>query len=176
MTQASKYFILLFCLSAQVQAKTSDANQPLNINAGFVEIREQEGISIYKNKVHITRGTMTIQGELIYVHTQKNQVQTIRIEGKPAKFKQLNDNNEEISAQSQKMEFQARENKLILKKNAILIQGQNKFTSDHIVYDTKQDLVQAGEAVKNNETSTPERITITIQPEKKQETEPNIKK
>ena len=45
-------------MSAQSQAKTADMNQPLHIQAGSVEIREQDGISIYKDNVLITRGTI----------------------------------------------------------------------------------------------------------------------
>lgn len=171
MTQLSKIFILIFCLSLPAQAKMSDTDKPLHIQAGSVEIHEKEGISIYKNNVRITKGTMIIQGELIHVHSDENKIRRIRVEGQPAKFRQLNDQDEEISAQSQHMEYQANNNKLILKKNAILIQGQNRFTSDHIVYDTQQDIVQAGTPVKNSTSAESERVTITIQPEKKKDTE-----
>ncbi|MDH5472223.1 MAG: lipopolysaccharide transport periplasmic protein LptA [Gammaproteobacteria bacterium] len=171
MKQNAKFLILLFCLSLQAQAKTSDSNETLNIQAGSVEIREKEGISIYKNQVHITRGSMIIEGELIQVHTINNEIKTIRIEGKPAKFRQLNDQDEEISAQSQQMEYQASDNKLILKKEAILVQGQNRFTSEHIIYDTRQDIVQAGDLSNTNSTSESERVTITIQPAKNKNNE-----
>ena len=170
MKQFSKFLILVFFVSLQTQAKMSDMDQPLHIQAGSVEIREKEGISIYKDNVRITKGTMIIQGELIHVHSDANEIRKIRVEGLPAKFRQLNDQDEEISAQSQQMEYQADNNKLILKKDAILIQGQNRFTSDHIVYDTQRDIVQAGDPIKNN-TSESERVTITIQPDKKKNSE-----
>ena len=164
-------FLLFFLCIIQAEAKMSDADQPLNIEAGSVEIREKEGISIYKNNVRITRGTMVIQGELIHVHSAEDKIQTIRIEGSPAKYRQLNEQGEEVSAQSQEMEYQARENKLILKKDAILVQGQNRFTSEHIVYDTKQDIVQAGDPEQTTNSSESDRVTITIQPEKKKDPE-----
>ena len=171
MKQVSRLFILVLFLSMQAQAKTSDMNQPLHIQAGSVEIREQEGISIYKNNVLITRGTMIIQGELIHVHSDENEIRRIRVEGAPAKFRQLNDQDEEISAQSLQMEYQANNNKLILTKDAVLVQGQNRFTSEHIVYDTQQDIVQAGDPEKKGEATESERVTITIQPDKKKTSE-----
>ena len=171
MKQVSKFLILVFFLSLQAQAKTSDMNQPLYIQAGSVEIREQEGISIYKDNVHITRGTMIIEGELIHLHTTENQIRTIRVEGTPAKFRQLNDQDEEISAQSLQMKYQAHDNKLILTKDAVLVQGQNRFTSEHIVYDTQQDIVQAGDPDKKGDATESERVTITIQPDKKKNSE-----
>ena len=171
MKQASKLLILVFFLSIQAQAKTSDMDQPLHIQAGSVEIREQDGISIYKDNVLITRGTMNIQGELIYVHSNENEIRTIRVEGAPAKFRQLNDQDAEISAQSLQMEYQANNNKLILTKDAVLVQGQNRFTSEHIIYDTQQDIVQAGDPAKKGEATESERVTITIQPDKKKNSE-----
>ena len=171
MKQIAKFLILVIGTSMQAQAKMSDADQPLHIQAGSVEIREQEGISIYKNDVRITRGTMVIQGELIHVRTAENEIRTIRVEGAPAKFKQLNDQDEEISAESQEMEYQANNNKLILKKEAVLVQGQNRFTSDHIVYDIQRDIVQAGGPNQTDNSTESERVTITIQPEKKKNSE-----
>ena len=171
MKQASKFLVLFFFMSMQAESKTADMNQPLYIQAGSVEIHEKDGISIYKNNVLITRGSMIIQGELIHVHTSANEVKKIRVEGVPAKFKQLNDQDEEISAQSLQMEYQANNNKLILNKEAILIQGQNRFTSEHIVYDTQQDIVQAGDPTTKDSESETERVTITIQPAKKKDSE-----
>jgi lipopolysaccharide export system protein LptA len=146
------------------QAKTSDINQALHIEADSVEIREQQGISIYKGHVTINRGSMLIKGQLIQVTTKKNNMYVIKVEGKPARFKQLNDSNQEISAQSQKMTFSSESGILTMDKEAILIQGQNQFTSEHIIYNTRQDVVQAG---KDEATSTtePERVSITIQPQ-----------
>ena len=34
---------------------------------------------------------------------------------------------------------------LVLREQAILEQKQNRFTSEHIIYDTRKDIVQAGE-------------------------------
>lgn len=169
MIQGSKFLLLTLCLSLQAEAKMADAEQPLHIQAGSVEIREQEGISIYKDKVRISRGSMVIEGELIHIHAEKNRVKNIRVEGKPARFKQLNEQDEEVSAESQEMEYKASENKLILKKQAVLVQGKNKFTSDHIVYDTRQDIVQAGDPTQSSDSAASERVTITILPEEEEE-------
>ena len=151
-------------------AKSSDIDQTLHIEADSVEIREQQGISIYKGHVNIRRGSMLIKGQLIHITNKDNEIYTIKIEGKPARFKQTNDNDQEISAQSQKMIFNSSTGILTMDNNAILIQGQNQFTSDHIIYNTKQDIVQAGKDNDNtadtDETAEPKRVSIIIQPKK----------
>ena len=159
---------LLFCLlllSLSVTAKSTDRDQPLHIEADSVEIRELEGISIYKGNVSINQGSIQIHGELIHIHTEQQGLQKILVEGQPATFKQLNDQDEEVSASSNKMTYEAGDGSLVLKEEAVLVQGKNRFTSDHIIYDTRQDIVQAGN--ENNSTSSdePKRVTITIHPE-----------
>ena len=96
-------FFILF--SGFAQAKSSDIDQALHIEADSVEIRELKGISIYKGHVLISRGSMQLKGQEIYIKTKKNGVYTIEIEGTPAEFKQINDAEQKISAQSQKMSF-----------------------------------------------------------------------
>lgn len=160
---------VLFLLPALTQAKSSDADQPLHIEADTVEIKEKEGISIYRGNVKIDKGSMVITGDLIFVHSIGNQLQTIRVEGQPATFKQLNDADEEISAQGHKIKYVYKTGILNVDENAILVQKDNRFTSEHIVYDTQKDIVQAGSNGNTSSEEKPTRVTITIQPEKKKE-------
>ena len=162
--------VLLLCLMLVTTysfAKTSDINQTLNIEADSVEIREQQGISIYHGNVTISQGSMLIKGQMIHITAKENDIYTIKVQGTPARFTQQNDNNQEISAQSQEMIFSSSTGILTLDKEAILIQGPNKFTSEHIIYNTKQDIVRAGNEDISSETSEPKRVNIVIQPKQK---------
>ena len=159
-------FAALLLNSTICLGKTGDARQPIHIEADAVEIREQEGISIYRGNVSITRGSMVITGELIYIHSSPQGLEKIIVEGKPASFRQLNDVDEEISAQSQHMTYMADNGLLVMKQEAVLVQNQNKFTSEHIVYNTRKDIVQAGGEQPSADSDTPQRVTITIQPPK----------
>lgn len=158
-------FTCLFMASYSAYAKTSDKNQPTYIEADSVEIREKEGISTYKGHVKISKGSLQIQGDLVHIISQKNAYQTFQIEGNPATFKQTNDLNEEISAQGQFIKYQSKTGILTLKKDAILIQKNNRFTSNHIIYDTQKDIVQAGQDNNGTDSEKPQRVTITIRPD-----------
>ncbi|TNF36391.1 MAG: lipopolysaccharide transport periplasmic protein LptA [Gammaproteobacteria bacterium] len=153
-------------LTTGVAAKTSDNDQPLHIEADSVEIREQQGVSIYRGNVSIQRGTMQIHGELIHIYSRQGVLEKIRVEGSPAKFRQLNDLDEEISAQCRQMEYQANNGTLILNQEAILVQNRNQFSSEQIIYDTRKDIVQAGNQTTPDASEQPQRVTITIHPEK----------
>jgi len=166
------YFLQLcfLLMPALAVAKISDATQVLQIEADSVEIREQQGISIYKGNVSISRGSMLIKGQLIYITSKKNNEFFVKVKGKPAQFKQLNDNDQEISAQSQNMTFSSESGILTMDIKAVLIQQENKFTSEHIIYNTKKDIVQAGKTEKESGNKEPERVSITIQPQQKENT------
>ncbi len=163
--------LLLTSLSAQ--ARSTDADQPLSIEADSVEIREQEGISIYQGNVIIRRGSTVIKGQKIHIQQKQGQIDTITIHGQPATFSQLNDLDQTISAQSQTMNYQAEKGILTLDGQAVLIQHNNRFTSEHIVYNTTKDIVHAGQKVNTDDVDSPKRVTITISPDdKKADTNP----
>lgn len=159
--------LTLLVIPGAAIAKTSDAEQPIYIEADQVEIRDREGLSIYRGNVHIAQGSLRIYGNEIRIRTTDQGMQKVNISGKPATFFQLTDLNEEISAQGEEMEYQSKTGLLILDREAVLVQRDNRFTSEHIVYNTQTNVVKAG---TDNQTSTPDstppRVTITIMPEK----------
>lgn len=162
-------FILAILLVPVVApAKTSDATQPIHIEADQVEIRDREGLSIYRGNVRIVQGTLRISGNEIRIRSADQGLQKVTITGNPATFFQLTDLNEEISAQGEQMEYQSRTGLLILERNAVLVQRENRFTSEHIVYNTQTNVVKAGtdSQTGNSNDVTPPRVTITIMPEK----------
>jgi lipopolysaccharide export system protein LptA len=159
---------LLGCLiltPALIQAKTADINQPLHIEADSVEIRERQGISIYKGNVSIRQGSMLIKGQLIHITSNsENNSYIIKIEGAPARFKQLTSDDQEVHAQSEKIIFSSATGILTMDKGAVLVQGKNKFTGEHIIYHSREDIVQAGMGKHTSDTDKPKRVSITIQP------------
>lgn len=156
-------FLLSFNITAQ--AKTTDKEAPVHIEADQLEMRERDNVSIYTGHVKITKGSLKITGDKIVIKNKNGNVHQIRINGNPATFYQLNDLNEVISAESHQMNYQADTGLLELKEKALLLKSQNKFSSEHIIYDTLKDIVRAG---KENSHLAPEekpRVKITIYPE-----------
>lgn len=162
---ARRFLLLILLLPSMALAKSTDREAPIHIQADQVEIREHDKISIYKGHVVITKGSIKITGENITIKNREGNLYRIRIIGKPATFFQLNDLEQKISAESRQMDYQAQSGMLELKEEALLIKNQNRFSSDHIIYDAHKDIVKAG----HNNIPTPEktpRVNITIHPEK----------
>lgn len=168
-------FFISLCaaLSFNAQAKTTDKDAPLHIEANQMEMREKENISVYNGNVIITKGSLKITGEKIVIKSNDGSLKSVQINGEPATFFQINDLDEAISAESYFMNYIADTGVLVLKEKAQLQKNKNNFTSEHIIYDTLKDIVKAGGtqatsgANADKSSSKPPRVKITIHPEPK---------
>ena len=159
-------FLLLFFSSFNTLAKSTDKDAPLHIEADQLEMRENDNISIYKGNVKISKGSMKITGDKITINNKDGSLHKIHVVGKPASFYQLNDLNEVISAEGHLMDYKAKTGILELKEKALLVKNKNRFSSEHIIYNTLEDIVKAGNHKSPAIDETP-RVKITIYPETK---------
>jgi len=163
--------MMILPFNMSVYAKSTDNDAPLHIEADQLEMRENDSVSIYTGNVKITKGSMKITGDKIIIKNKDGNLHNVHIDGKPATFYQLNDLEEEISAESNFMDYKAETGILELKEKALLLKNKNRFSSEHIIYNTLKDIVKAGNH-KSNTLEAPPRVKITIYPEntKDQET------
>jgi lipopolysaccharide export system protein LptA len=169
-------WLSLLCVILPAHGKSEDSRAPINIEADAVEMREAEGISIYTGNVRISRGSIEFTGEKITIISQAGRLQQIEIEGQPATFYQLNDQNEDIRAQGLHMRYLAADDTLELNGEALLVKQQSRFSSEHIVYDAGRDMVTAGQlqggpAATADPAEKP-RVKITLHPEETTPAEP----
>ncbi len=158
--------IFIFIINMPAIAKTSDKEAPINIEADRLEMREKENISIYSGNVEITRGSMKIKGDTIIITYKDGVLYRIEANGQPATFFQLNDLDEAISAESFYIDYNEKANKLELKEKARLLKNKNDFSSEHIIYNTLDDIVRAGKHNAPADTAAP-RVKIIIYPQAK---------
>jgi len=156
--------LFTYLVSPPLCAQKTDKEAPINIEADRVEMHERDGLSIYKGNVKITKGSIQITGDEILIQNRNGKLEHIKINGKPATFFQLNDLNEEVSAQSFQMKYLAENSMLELKQQALLVKNQNRFSSEHIIYDAHNDIVTAGHDTTTTTTEQP-RVKITLHPE-----------
>lgn len=166
MTRHLNTWLLLLCWPALALAKEADLQQPIQIQANSVEIREQEGVSIYKGNVKITQGSLELTGDGITIHSTPEGISTIVVTGSPARYSQQNDQDQVIRAHSDIMDYSRKTGLLQLKGDALLQQAQNRFSSNHIIYNTHTDVVQAGgDQTRNQDEGEKPRVSITIKPD-----------
>ncbi|WP_172597603.1 lipopolysaccharide transport periplasmic protein LptA [Sulfuriflexus mobilis] len=160
--------ILLLCLLLPLPALAlkSDKDQPMNIEADRVDIDDEKGISTFRGNVVITRGSILIKGNVVIVYRDKNKdLDRVHATGKRAHFQQRPDNKpDDVIAEGRELFYDAVKEILIVRREGEVIQGGDVFQGEHIVYDTRRDLVEArggGEDGKKG------RVQMILQPSKK---------
>lgn len=157
--------LTLALVARSALALKEDEKQPMLIEADRVEVDEGKSTSIYIGNVQVDQGSMRLLADHVtVVHRPDRRVKTVVALGAPVKYKQLLDGDEgEVHAFAKRMDFDADKNELILIDEALLIQGEDRISSNRIVYDRARSRMQAGGTG---------RVKITIVPEKKEEKPP----
>ncbi|MDH3607785.1 MAG: lipopolysaccharide transport periplasmic protein LptA [Gammaproteobacteria bacterium] len=165
MLKITTIFLLVFAFSSNSIALTDDSTKPINIQADSAEINDDTGISTYRGNVKITQGSTILTGDIVILETANKKVKKIISEGKLSTFKQTTDDGRKINAEAEKMVYSITGNKIVLTKNAKLIEAGNTFSSDKITFYTDKEIVTAGSS------SGSDRVNITVFPETVKEKE-----
>ncbi|MBI3562719.1 MAG: lipopolysaccharide transport periplasmic protein LptA [Gammaproteobacteria bacterium] len=144
-------------------ALQSDRDQPIHLQADRVEINEKQATSVYQGNVHLQQGSLKIDADEVTVQMKQGRLDVIIIKGKPALLEQMPEKQDTpVRSRADYMEYFADEERLLLKSNAEVVQGQNLFRGDHIEYDTRNSMVRA-----HKDPSSDSRVHAVIQPGEK---------
>ncbi len=138
--------LLLSLLPVTGLGLTSDSSQPINIEADRATLNEKTGNSVYEGNVSLQQGTLVLQGSKMEVQLDGNTIETLVLTGDPATYRQRPDGKEsDQHAEAGRIEFYAKEDRIILLENARVWQSSDKeLRSDRIVFDLKSNTVNAG--------------------------------
>ncbi len=143
-------------------ALKEDEKQPMLIEADKVELDEAKSTSVYIGNVQVDQGSMRLLADHVtVVHRPDRRVKTVVALGAPVKYKQLMDGDQgEVHAFAKRMDFDTDKNELTLIDDALLIQGEDRISSNRIVYDRARSRMRAGGTG---------RVKITIVPERNED-------
>lgn len=143
-------------------ALSDDRNQPMYVEADRANIDDKRGISVYRGNVKITQGTLQLTATELTVESHNGDIVKAIATGQPATYRQRPEGkDQDVEAESLRMEYFAQEQKIILLDKAHVRQAGDTFSSDKIHYDIAQDIVNAGDGAPGD------RVHITIQPKTK---------
>jgi lipopolysaccharide export system protein LptA len=153
---------MLWLFAAPAIALDSDREQPMLIEADAAEFDEKQSISLYLGNVEVQQGSMHILADEVLVHHKSNrQPQKIIAIGNPVRYRQMLDNEpEEVRARALRMEYEADREEITLIDDAELIQGEDRFASDRIVYNRTTDRLTAGTSARGRQ-----RVKIRMEPQ-----------
>ncbi|HJP97192.1 MAG TPA: lipopolysaccharide transport periplasmic protein LptA [Rhodanobacteraceae bacterium] len=161
-------FILLVAMLAacgSVQAKQSDKDQPIQLNAtGHLVGSQQSGKIVVTDNVTLDQGTFHAAGDKATGYTDPNdtsQWQRVVLTGTPARFRQTQDNGTLVHGQAQTLDYKVSENTVILTGNASVVQeGRGSFQGEKLTYNTDTGNIEGTAAAGG-------RVHITLQPRSK---------
>lgn len=163
-------------------ARSSDADQPIEIEADFAELDDRVRKAVYTGNVVVTQGSIRMTGDRFIIHyTPDNELQKAFMKGKPARFKQRPDNaDEDVEGEAIQFEYFATKNMMHLIENAKVTQGAKHYSGYYLTYDTVRSITTARRAKSGEQTPSgaapPQRERIVvIMPPKKKKTAPACK-
>ena len=166
--------LVLAMFAGPVHALSTDAQQPVQIEADFAELDDEEHTTVYVGNVVVDQGSMHMTGDRLRVNfTENKDMKDAYLEGRPATFKQTPDNDDDVHGQAMQIEYHADQSLLNLIEKARVTQGERLFEGHRINYDTKKSLItarsaRAGEANKDERSKEGSgRVRIIIPPKKK---------
>lgn len=161
---------LLLVASLPAMALPQDSNQPIRIQANSATLDERHNTAVYRGNVIITQGSMRLTGNQVTLATDSNgAVSKITSVGSPATYTQTpNENDGEVNARAQTIEYFADSERIVLIDQARLEQRGNTFQGDFVSYDINKQVVDAGRPAAGG-SGEPGRIEIVIQPRQRDE-------
>ena len=151
--------LLLLLLPLQLAALESDAEQPIEVEADRLEVREQENISIYEGRVKLVQGSLVINSDRLVIHfNDANELTLMKMTGMPATFRQLDDQQREMRGRAEQIDYAESESLLVLRGSARFEHVGDSIDSDLIRVNTTSNTIEAGSSQSE------ERVKMLIKP------------
>ncbi len=160
MMKITKLLTLVFLvLPSTLLALSTDRNQPIEVEADSLEVRDTENMSIYSGNVRLNQGSMALRSERLVIYfNDQNELTLMELTGSPATFRQLNNEQQEMIGQADRLEYRELESTLILLGNARLSHKGDTIESNRISINTDTESIQAGSSDADD------RVKMLIQP------------
>ena len=153
--------ILLLLLPGQLRALALDEDQPIEVEADSLEVRESENISIYQGNVSLVQGSLEINSDRLVIHfNDTDELELIEMTGTPARIRQLDDDQKEMRGQASQIDYMERRSLLVLRGSARFSHAGDIIESELIRVNTESNSIQAGSLESD------ERVKMLIQPRK----------
>ena len=158
------------------RALSTDREQPIEIEADFAELDDEEGTTVYIGNVVVVQGSIRMTGDRLRVNfTPERELKDAYLEGRLATFKQTPDEGkEDVEGEAINIEYHALENMIYLIEKAKVTQGERLTQGHRINYDTERSIVtvRSARATSADKDSQPKetsgRVRIIIPPKKKE--------
>lgn len=172
-TRSGIFFTVFFAsllFTGPVVAERADSDKPVHLESDRATVQDANKLATFIGNVVLTQGTLIIRADKMTVKEDASGFQHATAFGNLASFRQKRDGKDEyVEGWGERMEYDAKADKVQLFKKARLRRGQDEVHGDYISYDALNEFFQV---TGNNDTSTQSRsegrVRLVIQPKKKE--------
>lgn len=151
--------LLAFILAPPLAARDSDSEQPIEVEADSLELREQENISIYEGNVNLKQGSLEINSDRLVIRfNQAGDLLLMEMTGNPARLRQLDNDGREMRGHARRINYREAESQLELLDEARFSHAGDTIEGSLIRINTDDNSIQAGSS------NTDERVKMLIKP------------
>ena len=150
-------------------ALPDDRQQTISIESDSAERNQKTGLTVYSGNVIISQGSILIEADEITLHYQGSKISRIECTGTPASYQQKpQTEGAMLVARAEHINYLLADDKIILKRNAVLSRNGTIVKGDSIDYDMKNETWKA----KGNDLGEQKRIQLVIPPSVQNSTPP----
>jgi lipopolysaccharide export system protein LptA len=126
-------------------AKSSDRNQPMNIDAGAQEgTLDDRAPTVLSGGVTITQGTLNIQSSRAEIFSKGGDVSRAVLTGGPVVLRQQMDDGTPMTARASKVDYNMQTEIVVFTGNVSIEQPRGTMSGERVVYNLKTGQVNSG--------------------------------
>jgi lipopolysaccharide export system protein LptA len=140
------FLILAVMLSLGVNAKSTDRQQPMDVDADNTEgDLSDNGDSVLTGNVQLVQGTMRTTADRAVITRRNGEITQIVLTGAPVSMKQVADNGDPIDAVASKVVYQPDSDIMLLTGNVVIKQPRGSLNGETVKYNMTTNRINAGD-------------------------------
>ena len=126
-------------------ALPGDSDQPIEVEADRLEVRDDENRSIYRGNVRLRQGSLEITSDRLVIHfNDQRDLVLMEMTGSPARFRQLDDERREMLGEARQINYTESDSLLELRDAARFSHAGDTIEGERIRIDTESNSIEAG--------------------------------
>ncbi len=142
---ANSLILLAAMFSADAQAKSSDRNQPMDVESDRTDATlGDDSDAVLTGNVRITQGTLEVGADKAVIQRRAGEIDQVVLTGSPATLKQVSDNGELMNARAAQIVYKLTSDLIVLTGGVVIEQPRGTLRGETIKYDLKSGRLDGG--------------------------------
>ena len=137
--------LLAFLLPLAVQAKSSDRNAPMDVEADQTDaMLGDDSDSVLTGNVRITQGSLKVVADKAVIERKAGDISRVILTGAPATMQQVSDTGEKMDARAQQIVYTLTSDLIVLTGGVVIQQPRGNMRGESVKYDIGSGRLDGG--------------------------------